>query len=66
MGLSISRSIIESHTGRLWAADNYPRGAKFCFKLPTGGEIRDLAVPEDRSGPAKGLPSNDDGLSKIQ
>jgi hypothetical protein len=50
----------------LWAADNYPRGAKFCFKLPTGGEIRDLAVPEDRSEPADGLPSNDDGLSKIQ
>ena len=21
--------------GRLWAADNYPRGANFCFTLPT-------------------------------
>jgi len=35
MGLRISRSIIESHGGRLWAADNYPRGASFCFTLPT-------------------------------
>ncbi len=35
MGLRISRSIIESHGGRLWAADNSPRGACFCFTLPT-------------------------------
>src|SRR6202790_4496345 len=38
MGLRISRSIIESHGGRLWAADNSPRGASFCFTLPTKGE----------------------------
>jgi len=39
MGLRISRSIIESHGGRLWAADNLPRGASFCFTLPTKVEV---------------------------
>jgi PAS domain S-box-containing protein len=39
MGLSISRSIIESHDGRLWAAENSTRGASFCFTLPTKVEV---------------------------
>jgi C4-dicarboxylate-specific signal transduction histidine kinase len=38
MGLSISRSIIDSHGGRLWAADNPPRGASFHFTLPVRAE----------------------------
>jgi C4-dicarboxylate-specific signal transduction histidine kinase len=40
MGLRISRSIIESHGGRLWAADNSPRGASFCFALPSKAETK--------------------------
>jgi PAS domain S-box-containing protein len=36
MGLSISRKIIESHGGRLWASANSGRGTTFQFTLPTG------------------------------
>ncbi len=41
MGLSISRSIVASHNGRLWAADNSPRGASFHLILPTGVEAHE-------------------------
>src|SRR5712672_1248181 len=34
LGLSICRSIIEAHNGRLWASPNLPRGASFQFALP--------------------------------
>jgi PAS domain S-box-containing protein len=34
MGLSICRSIIEAHGGRLWASADLPRGASFEFALP--------------------------------
>jgi PAS domain S-box-containing protein len=38
LGLSISRTIIEAHGGRLWATQNEGEGATFRFTLPTGGE----------------------------
>ena len=38
IGLAVSRTIIQAHGGRLWAAPNVPQGAIFQFTLPADGE----------------------------
>ena len=40
MGLTITRSIVESYGGRVWATANEGAGATFHFTLPTGAEAR--------------------------
>jgi C4-dicarboxylate-specific signal transduction histidine kinase len=40
LGLSICRSIIEAHGGRLWTSANVPRGAVFQFTLPEHPDMR--------------------------
>ncbi|WP_024520925.1 AAA family ATPase [Bradyrhizobium sp. Tv2a-2] len=39
MGLSICRSIVHAHGGKLWAEANEPRGAVFQFTLPAGNDL---------------------------
>ena len=51
MGLSICRSIIDAHGGRLWAEANEPRGAVFQFTLP--GADKELMNSLQRGSPTR-------------
>jgi signal transduction histidine kinase len=42
IGLSVSRSIIERHQGRIWAEPNNGPGAAFGFSIPLGGSIKKI------------------------
>jgi len=53
IGLSVSRSIIESHHGRLWAAPNDGPGATFAFSIPRAPE----GVPNAHSLGTVGTPA---------
>jgi len=51
VGLSICRSIIEAHQGRIWARANPPRGSTFEFALPIAAEP---SVAAQSTGPPLG------------
>jgi PAS domain S-box-containing protein len=50
MGLSVSRSIIESHRGRIWAAPNAGPGATFAFSIPCQVERLSQPSPSPATG----------------
>lgn len=37
LGLSVCRTIVQAHDGRIWAENNAPQGARVCFRLPCHG-----------------------------
>ncbi|MBB5410215.1 two-component system sensor kinase FixL [Paraburkholderia sp. HC6.4b] len=45
LGLSISRTIVTAHRGRLWAENNEGKGASFHVTLPVATDIRQRLVP---------------------
>jgi signal transduction histidine kinase len=52
IGLSVSRSIIENHQGRIWATANDGPGATFCFSLPHKLQCAASPAPMPASGDA--------------
>ncbi len=57
IGLSVSKSIIERHHGRLWAAKNDGPGATFSFSIPCR---REEGLTSNETGPATRMPSRRD------
>jgi len=49
LGLSVCRSIITAHHGKLWASNNADRGATFHFTLPVDVSEKDMMIADRRS-----------------
>ena len=52
IGLAISRTIVERHSGKVWAANNPDRGATFSITLPVSASESDRAAPARALGAA--------------
>ena len=49
LGLSVCRTIITAHRGKLWATNNTDRGATFHFSLPIGTSDGQVAITDSRT-----------------
>jgi signal transduction histidine kinase len=68
LGLSLSRSIVTAHGGRLWAENLVPRGAIFQFTVPEWhSDFQDAQLPFDTTYPslAARTPSNERHLQRL-
>ena len=62
MGLSICRSIVEVHNGRVWATPNVPRGAVFQFTVPANPAARTASAARPPAWPAPTITTEDRSL----